>query len=174
MVASHHVVAGIWTLDLRKSSRVLLPTEPSHQPPRSLNLRILTYNIFRKIYRISSLSQSGGEFPETYYIQLSKTILMNLINLTTSDLRKINKVINTTKDNIYICIHIYIYTYIHIYMYTYYMFSVWIWSNLCTYMYIMMNFLWLIVCFIENINFDFCWIMVVFAMKILEQHFSCL
>jgi hypothetical protein len=26
------VVAGIWTLDLRKSSRVLLPTEPSHQP----------------------------------------------------------------------------------------------------------------------------------------------
>jgi hypothetical protein len=32
MVMSHHVVAGIWTLDLRKSSRVLLPTEPSHQP----------------------------------------------------------------------------------------------------------------------------------------------
>jgi hypothetical protein len=35
MVVSHHVVAGIWTLDLRKSSRVLLPTEPSHQPPYS-------------------------------------------------------------------------------------------------------------------------------------------
>jgi hypothetical protein len=32
VVVSHHVVAGIWTLDLRKSSRVLLPTEPSHQP----------------------------------------------------------------------------------------------------------------------------------------------
>jgi hypothetical protein len=32
MVVSHYVVAGIWTLDLRKSSRVLLPTEPSHQP----------------------------------------------------------------------------------------------------------------------------------------------
>jgi hypothetical protein len=32
MVVSHHVVAGIWTLDLRKSSRVLLPTESSHQP----------------------------------------------------------------------------------------------------------------------------------------------
>jgi hypothetical protein len=32
MVVSHHVVAGIWTLDLRRSSRVLLPTEPSHQP----------------------------------------------------------------------------------------------------------------------------------------------
>jgi hypothetical protein len=32
MVVSHHVVAGIWTLDLRKSSRMLLPTEPSHQP----------------------------------------------------------------------------------------------------------------------------------------------
>jgi hypothetical protein len=29
---SHHVVAGIGTLDLRKSSQVLLPTEPSHQP----------------------------------------------------------------------------------------------------------------------------------------------
>jgi hypothetical protein len=32
MVVSHHVVAGIWTPNLRKSSRVLLPTEPSHQP----------------------------------------------------------------------------------------------------------------------------------------------
>jgi hypothetical protein len=32
MVVSHHVVAGIWTSDLRKSSRVLLPAEPSHQP----------------------------------------------------------------------------------------------------------------------------------------------
>jgi hypothetical protein len=32
MVVSHHVVAGIWTSDLWKSSRVLLPTEPSHQP----------------------------------------------------------------------------------------------------------------------------------------------
>jgi hypothetical protein len=31
MVMSHHVVAGIWTRDLQKSSRVLLPTEPSHQ-----------------------------------------------------------------------------------------------------------------------------------------------
>jgi hypothetical protein len=37
MVVSHHVVAGIWTLDLRKSSRVLLPTEPSHQPPLFFN-----------------------------------------------------------------------------------------------------------------------------------------
>ena len=33
VILSHHVVAGIWTLDLQKSSRVLLPTEPSHQPP---------------------------------------------------------------------------------------------------------------------------------------------
>ena len=32
MVVSHHVVAGIWTQDLWKSSQVLLPTEPSHQP----------------------------------------------------------------------------------------------------------------------------------------------
>jgi hypothetical protein len=37
MVVSHHVVAGIWTSDLRKSSRVLLPTEPAHQPPSSLS-----------------------------------------------------------------------------------------------------------------------------------------
>jgi hypothetical protein len=42
MVVSHHVVAGIWTLDLRKSSRVLLPTEPSHQPPYPLMERFLT------------------------------------------------------------------------------------------------------------------------------------
>jgi hypothetical protein len=33
---SHHVVAGIRTLDLRKSSRVLLPTEPSRQPKRTI------------------------------------------------------------------------------------------------------------------------------------------
>jgi hypothetical protein len=35
VVVSHHVVAGIWTSDLQKSSRVLLPTEPSHQPENS-------------------------------------------------------------------------------------------------------------------------------------------
>jgi hypothetical protein len=40
MVVSHHVVAGIWTPDLRKSSQVLLPTEPSHQP------RCLTFNLY--------------------------------------------------------------------------------------------------------------------------------
>jgi hypothetical protein len=48
MVVSHHVVAGIWTLDLRKSSRVLLPTEPSHQPP--LKLLILKYWEKNQIY----------------------------------------------------------------------------------------------------------------------------
>jgi hypothetical protein len=32
MVVSHHVVAGIWTQDLRKNSRVLFPAGPSHQP----------------------------------------------------------------------------------------------------------------------------------------------
>jgi hypothetical protein len=32
MVVSHHVVAGICTKDLWKSSRVLLPAEQSHQP----------------------------------------------------------------------------------------------------------------------------------------------
>jgi hypothetical protein len=42
MVVSHHVVAGIWTLDLRKSSRVLLPTEPSHQPLFYLYMYVFT------------------------------------------------------------------------------------------------------------------------------------
>jgi hypothetical protein len=37
MIVSHHVVAGIWTPDLRKSSRVLLPTEPSHQPSSNIS-----------------------------------------------------------------------------------------------------------------------------------------
>jgi hypothetical protein len=36
MIVSHHVVARIWTQDLQKSSWVLLPTEPSHQPAKSL------------------------------------------------------------------------------------------------------------------------------------------
>ena len=45
MVVSHHVVAGIWTPDLRKSSRVLLPTEPSHQP--QLGSFITKRNIIR-------------------------------------------------------------------------------------------------------------------------------
>jgi hypothetical protein len=36
MVVSHHVVAGIRTLDLQKSSRVLLTTEPSHQPHKTI------------------------------------------------------------------------------------------------------------------------------------------
>jgi hypothetical protein len=45
VVMSHHVVAGIWTSNLRKSSRVLLPTEPSHQPI-SIVLRL----VLRKLY----------------------------------------------------------------------------------------------------------------------------
>jgi hypothetical protein len=36
MVVSHLVVAGIWTRDLWKISRVLLPAEPSHQPTSSV------------------------------------------------------------------------------------------------------------------------------------------
>jgi hypothetical protein len=43
MVVSHHVVAGIWTPDLWKSSRVLLPTEPSHQPRPASLLRKVPY-----------------------------------------------------------------------------------------------------------------------------------
>jgi hypothetical protein len=41
VVVSHHVVAGIWTSDLQKSSRVLLPTEPSHQPSSEFLTRFL-------------------------------------------------------------------------------------------------------------------------------------
>jgi hypothetical protein len=45
MVVSYHVVAGIWTLGLRKSSRMLLPTEPSHQPPTGLFYLLIFYCI---------------------------------------------------------------------------------------------------------------------------------
>jgi hypothetical protein len=46
MVVSHHVVAGIWTSDLRKSSRVLLPTEPSHQPLCVLFIKLVGLHFF--------------------------------------------------------------------------------------------------------------------------------
>jgi hypothetical protein len=47
MVVSHYVVAGIWTSDLRKSSRVLLPTEPFHQPPKNTFKHwIFTYYLY--------------------------------------------------------------------------------------------------------------------------------
>ena len=45
MVVSHHVVAGIWTPDLWKSSRVLLPTEPSHQPVQCVLIILNSYPI---------------------------------------------------------------------------------------------------------------------------------
>jgi hypothetical protein len=57
MVVSHHVVAGIWTLDLRKSSRVLLPTEPSHQPPPMLFLSRIY------LYKKKKLRQDGTMWP---------------------------------------------------------------------------------------------------------------
>lgn len=45
MVVSHHVVAGIWTPDLQKSSQVLLPTESSHQPAWAiLSLFLVCHN----------------------------------------------------------------------------------------------------------------------------------
>jgi hypothetical protein len=44
VVVSHHVVAGIWTSNLQKSSLVLLPTEPSHQPSNCFLSQGLTYN----------------------------------------------------------------------------------------------------------------------------------
>jgi hypothetical protein len=71
MVVSHHVVAGIWTPDLRKSSRVLLPTEPSHQPP---------FFFFLKIYlllHVSTLKLSSDTTEEgvrSYYRWLWATM----------------------------------------------------------------------------------------------------
>jgi hypothetical protein len=53
MVVSHHVVAGIWTLDLRKSSQVLLPTEPSHQPVFFLSLFIYLW-FFETVFLLCS------------------------------------------------------------------------------------------------------------------------
>jgi hypothetical protein len=53
MVVSHHVVAGIWTPDLRKSSRVLLPTEPSHQP-RNRFLNLIDYNLNNHLYLVAT------------------------------------------------------------------------------------------------------------------------
>jgi hypothetical protein len=43
MIVSHHVVAGIWTQDLRKKQSVLLTAEPSLQPK---TLFILFFLIF--------------------------------------------------------------------------------------------------------------------------------
>jgi hypothetical protein len=66
MVVSHHVVAGIWTPDLRKSSRVLLPAEPSHQPEYSSfkdNFEMIF--IFKRILFRSSSLQHQGQSPET-------------------------------------------------------------------------------------------------------------
>jgi hypothetical protein len=52
MVVSHHVVAGIWTLDLWKSSRVLLPTEPSHQT------RINVFYLIELILRLNTITST--------------------------------------------------------------------------------------------------------------------
>jgi hypothetical protein len=48
MVVSHHVVAGIWTPDLWKSSRVRLPTEPSHQPHNPFSMSL--FSVFLNEY----------------------------------------------------------------------------------------------------------------------------
>jgi len=45
MVVNHHVVAGIWTPDLQKGSRVLLPTEPSLQPNYQALLKWLSLGL---------------------------------------------------------------------------------------------------------------------------------
>jgi hypothetical protein len=62
MVVSHHVVAGIWTLDLRKSSRVLLPTEPSHQPHLILSVLGCHHNqISLSFLDLTTILASGSE-----------------------------------------------------------------------------------------------------------------
>jgi glucan phosphoethanolaminetransferase (alkaline phosphatase superfamily) len=66
MIVSHHVVAGIWTLDLQKSSRVLLPTEPSHQPaPSSYQLLAL------------DLRDCGNKAPQTSFPKQCRFIVHN-------------------------------------------------------------------------------------------------
>jgi hypothetical protein len=68
MVVSHHVVAGIWTLDLQKSSRVLLPTKPSPQP-HTLSFLCDLVNLIRTAYRgISGWLFIGVRAIPVYYL----------------------------------------------------------------------------------------------------------
>jgi hypothetical protein len=73
MVVSHHVVAGIWTLDLRKSSQVLLPTEPSHQPDP------LTFIIFLTLFPQCSLSLTFKSVLLMYPLGLGNWLLFSLV-----------------------------------------------------------------------------------------------
>jgi hypothetical protein len=64
MVVSHHVVAGIWTPDLRKSSRVLLPTEPSHQPQTLLldkGVSRLHFLVQNEKFSVPHIKEDGDE-----------------------------------------------------------------------------------------------------------------
>jgi hypothetical protein len=62
VVVSHHVVAGIWTSDLRKSSRVLLPTEPSHQtPPFFFFKDLFTYLCITCRYTVAVIQKRASD-----------------------------------------------------------------------------------------------------------------
>ena len=68
VVVSHHVVAGIWTPDLQKSSRVLLPTEPSHQP----RLKLLKF-YFLAISKYGLLTIATTLYDRVLYLLLNWT-----------------------------------------------------------------------------------------------------
>jgi hypothetical protein len=76
MVVNHHVVAGIWTPDLRKSSRVLLPTEPSHQPPKRVLLSLLVICHLKLRWKYSNLLVTVQNFYKNYWIWSCKTLLL--------------------------------------------------------------------------------------------------
>ena len=73
MVVSHHVVAGIWTPDLRKSSRLLLPTEPSHQPCIfylscfSVSHHILCHTVFVSHFPLFSVFSTQSKSYSVYF-----------------------------------------------------------------------------------------------------------
>jgi hypothetical protein len=75
MVVSHHVVAGIWTPDLRKSSRVLLPTEPSHQP----SLHLIDQSLI-DLSRLPEWPAQGSIYPVlgtfTWVLEIQIQVLM--------------------------------------------------------------------------------------------------
>jgi hypothetical protein len=78
VVVSHHVVAGIWTSDLRKSSRVLLPTEPSHQPPVGSFLRHYFWTCLSS-FREVSVHLTWGRTPSpSRLITVVGSVILNL------------------------------------------------------------------------------------------------
>jgi hypothetical protein len=79
MVVSHHVVAGTWTLDLWKSSQVLLPTEPSHQPPLAWFLKLLQCLSFTAFIFLSDLSYPCEDQSYLHTALFPTTLLISFV-----------------------------------------------------------------------------------------------